>query len=102
MTIDRPGIGGADAGEPGSVVRRNGSPEAEGAVNVHPRASLTRPSADFSGGVECSGIHVACLNTNQSVIVEGRKRIGTDASLAIHRNPSQARAAEPEQRECLQ
>jgi len=52
--------------------------------------------------IKRTGIHVPGLNANHSMIVEPRQRSRSHASLAVHRNPSQARTPEPKQRKRLQ
>ncbi len=102
MAIDRPRVGGIDAFEQRRVDRRNGCPQPERTVDVHPCACISRLRADFLRGIEGAGVDVARLHADDGVLIECGQGIGTHASLAIGRNGDHAGAAEAQHVECFE
>ena len=84
--------------------RRDGGPESESSIEMHPRARLPRARRDLRDGIESTRIHVPRLETDDRGPFEKTllESIGSHASLVIDGHRRDPAAAEAEQAEGLQ
>src|SRR5579864_9660631 len=84
-----------------SIARGARRPEAESAIDVHPRAVPVGAVADLRGRVERSAIDVARLNANDRAVVECGQGFGPHPALPIHRDSNDPAPSQPYQTERL-
>ena len=61
----------------------DGGPKAECAIDVDPCAGFVCFSTDFANGIECAGVYVSGLTTNDRWTGEFWKCIGANAALIV-------------------
>src|SRR2546429_2673046 len=81
VTVDGPGIGGIGTVEQMRIIRGGCSPEPEGAIDMNPRACVSRPRTDLFRGIEGARVDIASLNTDEGTLIELRQSLGTHAPL---------------------
>ena len=99
MPIGAPGVAGGEAVHEVSGIGGRGGPETEGAIDVEPELLAGWMFDESVRGIESAGVHVAGLETNDGGSRDGWQEIGTEASVRIRRDASDAVAAEAEEGE---
>ncbi len=98
VPVGRPRIGVRKAGDEPAIRGRGGGPQAEGSVDVQPRAVLARELADFDQRIARAGVHVPDLRTDNRRTRRRRQRplerVGPHASLLVGRDAHDRAAAD--------
>ena len=81
---------------------RGQRPEAEGAVDVDPGTGGLQPRTDLVGRVEGTGVHVACLDTDDGGAFDPGQLPRDHPPLTVHGDPVDPVATQAEHAECLQ
>ena len=99
--VGRPRVGQAEARDEVRARLRRGGPEAEGAIDVQPRAGFARALRDRLERVECARVEVARLRADDRRRAERRERVGAHAALAVDGHAHEAVATEADEAERL-
>src|ERR1700733_8830531 len=77
----------------------DGSPETEGAIDMHPCTHFVRNGADLIDWIAGAGIHVTGLDTDNRRPGYARQKRGLHAPLRGSRNDMHTAPSQPEQRQ---
>jgi hypothetical protein len=97
MRIGCPGIGPSETLQQMLSMMADGSPETEGAIDMHPCTHFVRNVADLTDWIAGAGIHVTGLDTNDRRPGYARQKRWFHAPLSVRWNDMHAAFSETEQ-----
>ena len=77
-------------------------PQAERAVDMHPRAGVVGDITNFGGGIASARVDVSCLNADDRGADDRRQSVRHHSSLPVGRNANHTITSESQERQRTQ